>query len=141
MNAQYVVTTIASRLNIDQTTAENVVGTMLSILQHEAGPQAMGGLLAKLPGSAELAQQYDVMARPSNGGLLGSLTSAFGSAIGEKAGALVNGMSQLEAAGLTLAQVRQAGTSLLEQAKVAGGAGAVASVLAAAPALANHFGA
>lgn len=139
INAQYLVSTVASQLNIDQTTAQTVVGVMLSVLEHEAGAQAMDPVLSKVQGAADLARQYDVMTPSPGGGMLGSLGSIFGAAAGEKTGALVNGVSRLEATGLSMAQVRQAGASLLTQARSVAGPEAVASILKAAPLAAGHF--
>jgi hypothetical protein len=142
MNVQDIIYTVSNKVDIDPTTMEKVVGTIFSVLQHEAEGTSAEDLFAKLPGSLELAQKYDVMAAgaaSSGGGLLGSLTSALGGALGEKTGALVNGISVLEASGLTLDQIRQAGTVLVEQAKAAAGPAVVDQVLADVPSLKSHL--
>ncbi|MHA6643103.1 hypothetical protein [Mesorhizobium sp. A623] len=104
MDVQDIVNTIANKVNIDPLTTEKVVGTILSVLEHEAQGTSAETLFDKLPGSLELAQKYDVMAAgaASGGGLLSSITSALGGVLGEKSGALVNGLSTLQASGLTL---------------------------------------
>ena len=141
MNVDDVVNTISNDVNIDPVTTEKVVGTILSVLQHETVGSGAQDLFAKLPGSLELAQKYDVMAAgASGGGLLGSLTGALGGVLGEKTGALVKGISQLEGSGLTLAEIQQAGQALIQQVKVAAGAGAVNEVLAQIPSLKGHLG-
>jgi len=141
MNAQDIVNAVAANLGIDQQSAERAVGTIISVLLHEAGPAAMAPVLAKLPGAEELATQHDVMAAPAPaGGLLGSLSSALGSALGDRAGALLNGINQLESLGLGVEQIRQAGTTVLAKAKAGAGAQAVSGLLASAPALKSHFG-
>ena len=142
MDVQDIVNTIANQVNIDPLTTEKVDGTILSVLQHEAEGTSAETLFAKLPGSLELAQKYDVMAAgaAAGGGLLGSLTSALGGALGEKTGALIKGISQLEASGLSLDEIKQAGTALVEQAKVAAGPQAVNQALADVPSLKSHLG-
>lgn len=143
MDVQDIVNTIANQVNIDPLTTEKVVGTILSVLQHEAEGTSAETLFQKLPGSLELAQKYDVMAAGAaagGGGLLGSLTSALGGALGEKTGALIKGISQLEASGLSLEQIRQAGGALIEQAKAAAGPKAVDQALADVPSLKSHLG-
>lgn len=74
------------------------------------------------------------------GGLLGSLTSALGGALGEKTGALVNGISALEASGLTLDEIRKAGTALVEEARTVAGPQAVNQALAGVPGLRSQLG-
>jgi hypothetical protein len=143
MDVQDIVNTIANQVNIDPLTTEKVVGTILSVLQHEAEGTSAETLFQKLPGSTELAQKYDVMAADAaagGGGLLSSLTSALGGALGEKTGALIKGISQLEASGLSLEQIKEAGTALVEQAKTAAGPKAVNQALADVPSLKSHLG-
>jgi hypothetical protein len=62
MDVQDIVNTIANKVNIDPLTTEKVVGTILSVLEHEAQGTSAETLFDKLPGSLELAQKYDVMA-------------------------------------------------------------------------------
>jgi hypothetical protein len=142
MNVQDIVNTISNQVNIDPATTEKVVGTVLSVIQHETDGTGAANLFAKLPGAAELAQKYDVMAagQASGGGLLGSLQSALGGAMGEKTGALVNGLSQLQASGLTMAEIQQAGTMLVQEARAAAGPNVVNEVLDQIPSLKGHLG-
>lgn len=137
LDVQEIVSAVASRLNIDNATAENAVGTILSILDHEAAGTKVDALFDKLPGARDLAQRYDVMAQPAGGG---GLMSMLGSALGERAGALVNGMAKLKGLGLTVAQVEQAGQQLVEQAKTAAGPDTVNEIIKDIPGLAGHFG-
>jgi hypothetical protein len=142
MNIQDIINTLSNQVNIDPVTMEKVVGTILSVLQHEAEGTSAENLFSKLPGSLELVQKYDVMAAgaASGGGLLGSLTSALGGALGEKTGALVAGISQLEASGLSLQEIQQAGSALIEQARAVAGQKAVNQALADVPSLKSHLG-
>jgi hypothetical protein len=143
MNVQDIINTIANQVNIDPLTTEKVVGTILSVLQHEAEGTSAEALFDKLPGSLDLAQQYDVMATDAasgGGGLLGSLTSALGGALGEKAGALIKGISQLQASGLSMAEIKDAGAALIEQARAAAGPKAVDQALANVPSLKDQLG-
>lgn len=142
MDVQDIVNTIANKVNIDPLTTEKVVGTILSVLEHETEGTSASALFDKLPGSLELAQKYDVMAAgvSGGGGLLGGLTSALGGVLGEKTGALVNGISQLQASGLSLEEIKDAGTTLIEQAKAVAGPKAVDQALADVPSLRSHLG-
>jgi hypothetical protein len=137
IDAQAIVSAVASRLNIDNATAENAVGTILSILDHEAAGTKADALFDKLPGARDLAQRYDVMAEPAGGG---GLMGMLGSALGERAGALVNGMAKLKGLGLSVAQVEEAGKQLVEQARTAAGSDTVNEILNDVPGLAGHLG-
>lgn len=145
MNVQDIIYTISNKVDIDPTTMEKVVGTILSVLRHETERTSAEALFDKLPGSLQLAEKYDVMAAGAasggnGGGLLGSLTSALGGVLGEKTGALVNGFSQLQASGLSLEEIRKAGTELIEQARAAAGPKAVDQALAQVPSLKSQLG-
>ena len=144
MNVQDIIYTISNKVDIDPTTMEKVVGTILSVLQHETEGTSAEALFDKLPGSLQLAEKYDVMtagaASGGGGGLLGSLTSALGGALGEKTGALVNGFSQLQASGLSLDEIQKAGMELIEQAKKAAGPKAVDQALSQVPSLKSQLG-
>lgn len=143
IDAKQMVDGMATRVGIDQLAAEKAAGTIFSVLRHESGPQA-DAIFAKVPGAAQLATQYDVMATTSQGGgLLGNLVNAVGNRFGldgEKTGALVNGFEQLENTGLSTQQIRQAGTVLLSQLQAAAGPSAVSTALASVPALKSHLG-
>lgn len=142
MNVQEIIYAISNKVDIDPMTMEKVVGTILSVLQHETEGTSAERLFDKLPGSLQLAEQYDVMApnAGSGGGLLASLQGALGGALGEKAGALINGIAQLKATGLDMAQIQQAGTALIEEAKSVAGPKAVNDVLGQVPSLKGQLG-
>lgn len=136
LDVQEIVSAVASRLNVDNPTAENAVGTILSILDHEAAGTKADALFDELPGARDLAQRYDVMNQPAGGGLMGML----GSALGDRAGALINGMERLKGLGLTVGQIEEAGKQLVEQAKTAAGPDTVNEVINDVPGLAGRLG-
>ncbi len=142
MNVQEIIYAISNKVDIDPTTMEKVVGTILSVLQHETEGTSAERFFDKLPGSLELAEQYDVMAPDPNsgGGLLSSLQGALGGALGEKAGALINGIAQLKATGLDMEQIQQAGSALVEEARSAVGPKAIDDLLAQVPSLKGQLG-
>jgi hypothetical protein len=73
-------------------------------------------------------------------GVLGELSAALSGAMGEEAGAMLNGFSQLQGLGLNMTQIEQAGETLLEQAEAAAGPQAMHGLVDAVPALKGHFG-
>lgn len=140
MNAQDIVNTVSTRLKLDPAVAEKAVGTIFSVLEHESGGVASAGIFTRIAGADDLAHNYDVMAGSSGGGLAGSLSSLLGGSYGEKAGALVNGFSQLRSLGLDMTQIELAGETLLQEAKGAAGPQAVSGLVDSVPALRGHFG-
>ncbi|MGX8013205.1 hypothetical protein ACVDG8_031645 [Mesorhizobium sp. ORM8.1] len=142
MNVQDIVNTVSQKAGLDQTTTEKVVGTIFSVLEHEAEGSSVSSFFAQIPGADALAQKYDVMAAgaSSGGGLLSSLQGALGGVLGEKAGALVNGVAALKASGLDMAQIQKAGTTLIQQAEAAAGPDLTNQVLDQVPSLRGHLG-
>ncbi|TIO09232.1 hypothetical protein [Mesorhizobium sp.] len=142
MNVQDIVNAVSQEAGLDQAAAEKVVGTIFSVLEHEAEGTTLSSFFARIPGADALAQKYDVMApgAASGGGLLSSLQGALGGVLGAKTGALVNGVAALESSGLNMAQVRQAGTTLIQQAETAAGPQLTNEVLASVPSLKGHLG-
>ncbi|MBZ9701481.1 MULTISPECIES: hypothetical protein [unclassified Mesorhizobium] len=142
MNVQDIVNTVSQKAGLDQATTEKVVGTIFSVLEHEAEGTNVSGFFAKIPGADDLARQYDVMAAGAagGGGLLSSLQGALGGVLGEKAGALINGVAALKASGLDMAQIRQAGATLIQQAEAAAGPDLTNEVLGSVPSLKSHLG-
>ncbi|WP_378949988.1 hypothetical protein [Mesorhizobium sp. ANAO-SY3R2] len=141
MNAQDIVNTVSTQLKLDPATAEKAVGTIFSVLEHESGGVASAGLFTRIPGADDLAHSYDVMAGAgSGGGHDGSLGSLLGASLGEKTGAIVNGITQLRSLGLDMAQIEQAGETLMREAQDAAGPQTVSGLVDAVPALKGHFG-
>ncbi|WP_434723323.1 hypothetical protein [Mesorhizobium sp. RIZ17] len=144
MNVQDIVNTVSAKAGLDEPTTEKVVGTIFSVLEHEAEGTSVSSFFDQIPGADALAQKYDVMAAGatanSGGGLLSSLQGALGGVLGEKAGALINGVAVLKASGLDMAQIQKAGTTLTQQAEAAAGPDLTNQVLDQVPSLRGHLG-
>ncbi|MEP9396242.1 hypothetical protein [Mesorhizobium sp. KR2-14] len=144
MNAQEIIVAVSNQSGLDQARAEMAVGTILSMFEHEAGEERVAGLFAAVPGAEDLAHSYDVMAAAQSGGesggLLGSITSAIGGLLGEKAGALVNGIAQLRASGLDADQIKQAGQTLFQKAEQAAGPDTIKQIVDSIPGLKSQIG-
>ncbi|MER9054639.1 hypothetical protein [Mesorhizobium sp. M0208] len=142
MDVQDIINTVSQKSGLNQALTEKIAGTIFSVLEHEAEGTTLSSFFARIPGADALAKQYDVMApgAASGGGLLSSLEGALGGALGEKTGALINGVAILKASGLTLTQISQAGTMLVQQAEAAAGPQLTNEVLASVPDLKGHLG-
>ena len=138
--AQDIVDQVATRLGLDRAAAETTVGTILSVIDHEAEGTQVEALFDKMPGARDLAQRYDVMAPDPNAGG-GGFMDMLGSALSEKAGALLHGVSRLKKSGLSVEQIRQAGEQFFQQAEAAAGPGLVKEIADSVPGMASHLGA
>lgn len=130
MNIQQVIDTIATKAGLDTAAAERAAGTILSVIQQEVDPKVAASLFDKLPGAADLAAANAVSA--SSGGFLSSIAT---SVLGTKAGVLAAGLTQLEASGLTLAQIKAAATSILTYVRTSAGGDIAKQVADALPGL------
>jgi hypothetical protein len=145
IQAHDVITMVASKTGLDAAATENAVGTIFSIISHEAEGTTVSQLFAKIPGASDLATRYDVMAAPaagggaSGGGIMGMVTGLFGGLLGARAQAVINGIAHLESSGLTMAQIEAVGATLLAEIKGAGGHDLVKQIMASVPALAGYM--
>jgi hypothetical protein len=133
MNIQQVIDAIAAKAGIEPAAAERAAGTILSVIQQEVDPQVAASLFEKLPGASELAAANAVNA--SSGGYLSSIAT---SVLGNEAGVLAAGLTQLEASGLTLAQIENVATNILAYVKTNAGGDIGRKVAEALPGLVKH---
>lgn len=135
MNIQEVIDTISTKGGIDQNAAEQVAGTILSVIQQEVDPSVSTALFQKLPGATELASANAVSA--SSGGFLSSITT---SVLGNKAGVLAAGLTRLESSGLSMVQIESAASNILTYIKANAGSELAKQVAASVPALGAKMG-
>ena len=139
-DVQDMIASVSGQANIDPTTAETAVGTILSIFQHEAPAQHVASLFTAVTGASDLATRYDVTQAPAGGGMFGALEGALGGMMGGKITALLHGIERLKSTGLSVTQIEDAGKALIAEAKSAAGGDVVQKLLAAVPGLAGHLG-
>jgi hypothetical protein len=130
MNLQSTIDQIATSAGLNTAAAERALGTILSVIQQDVDPTLSAKLFAKLPGATELATANIV-----NAGSSGMLSSLAGSVLGAKAGVAAAGFTQLQATGLTLAQIEMAGETLLAYVKANAGPSLAGKIAGAVPGL------
>lgn len=125
-----LVTLISQKTGLDAARAEKALGIMLSLVKNQGDKQKVEELFAKLPGAAELAAQHggDGAAK---GGLLGMLG-------GGLMGGPLAAIGKLQAAGLTMDQIKLLGTTTLDYAKQKAGADLVRQVAGSIPGLGGY---
>ncbi|RCS25168.1 DUF2267 domain-containing protein [Phyllobacterium salinisoli] len=140
MSIQTLIDGVAAKANIQPQVAEKVAGIVLSVLQHES-PEISGQIFANIPGAQQLATANDVMtqAQQPSSGIIGTISNLLGGAMGEKVGALVNGVAALKASGLTEEQINAAGSQVITYARQTDPQ-LVNQLVQAVPELRGHFG-
>ncbi|MBL8906803.1 MAG: DUF2267 domain-containing protein [Rhizobiales bacterium] len=125
-----LVTLLSQKTGLDAARAEKALGIMLSLVKNQGDKQKVEELFAKLPGAAELAAQHggDGAAK---GGLLGMLG-------GGLMGGPLAAIGKLQAAGLTMDQIKLLGTTTLDYAKQKAGADLVRQVAGSIPGLGGY---
>lgn len=142
LDAQSLIASVSGQAGIDPTAAETAVGTIFSILQHEAPAARVSELFRAIGGAADLAQRYDVLTgpAPAGTGLLGAIEGALGGMMGGRVGALISGIERLKATGLSVKQIEQAGMALVGEAKSGLGGNLMQELVASVPGLSGHLG-
>lgn len=130
MNIQQVIDAVATKTGLDTAAAEHAAGTILNVIQQEVDPAVAASLFDKMPGASDLAAANAVSA--ASGGFLSSIAT---SVLGSKAGLLAAGVTQLEASGLTLAQIEGAAGSILSTVQNSAGGDVAKQVAGALPGL------
>jgi hypothetical protein len=139
-----LIANVSAQAGIAQEQARSAVGTILSMLVHEAEGSHITDLLAKIPGAGDLVQQYDVMAaQPAAAparGLMGMVAGALGSVLGARAQPVIIGVERLTASGLGLGEIERVGAALMTEARSFAGPDLIGKVMASAPSLSRYLG-
>ena len=122
---------VAEKLNIDQQKAERSVGILLSLVRAHGDQNKVGEMFDKLPGAADLADQYG-SEEGRSGGLFGMLG-------GGLMGAPLAALAKLQAAGLDMDQIKLLGKAVLGHAKEHAGDDLVREVTASIPGLNSYL--
>lgn len=127
---QELIARIVTKTGLEPAGAEKAVGIMLSLVKTQGNQQKVGELFAKLPGADELARRHGGDGS-RGGGLLGMLG-------GGMMGGPLAAISKLQAAGLSMDQIKQLGTETLSYAKEKAGQDLVKQVTSSIPGLGGY---
>jgi len=109
---QEIIKAVAARAGLDEETARQVAGTLLSFVRDSADEADVRALFEQVPAAAELAEQGAAQTGgDAGGGLMGMLGGMLGGSLGAAMGAL----SRLQELGLDTGQIGEAGKALFEQ--------------------------
>ncbi len=125
-----LVTLVTQKTGLDAARAEKALGIMLSLVKNQGDKTKVEELFAKLPGSADLMAKHggDGAAK---GGLLGMLG-------GGLMGGPLAAIGKLQAAGLSMEQIKVLGATTLDYAKQKAGADLVRQVAGSIPGLSGY---
>lgn len=127
---QELIARIVTKTGLDPQRAEKALGIMLSLVKTQGNQQKVGELFAKLPGADELAKHH------------GSDGSRGGGLLGMLGGGLMGGplaaITKLQAAGLTMDQIKGLGAETLSYAKEVAGEDLVKQVAGSIPGLGGY---
>src|SRR5262245_36507968 len=128
---QELIGRVMAAAGLDQERAEKAVGIILSLVRAQAPRDKVDQLFARLPGAGELADRHgrDGAAR---GGLLGGLLG------GGLMGAPLAAVGKLQAAGLSMGEIKAVGYEVLAYAKEKAGPDLVRDVAGAIPGLSGY---
>ncbi len=140
MRIEDITSGIAGKLGLAPDVTEKAVGTIFSVIEHEAAPGASQAIFEHIPGAADLAHRFDVAAADPSLGIFGQLSATLGGVFGSKAVAMLTGLSQLESIGLDGSQLQQAARTLFGYVEQAAGPEVVTRLVSSAPGLMGQLG-
>jgi hypothetical protein len=123
---QELIARIVTKTGLDPKRAEKALGIMLSLVKTQGNQQKVDELFAQLPGADELAKRHG-----GGGGLLGMLG-------GGLMGGPLAAIGKLQAAGLSMDQIKGLGTETLSYAKEVAGEDLVKQVAGSIPGLGGY---
>jgi hypothetical protein len=99
---EQLVSQVAAKLGIDESTAQQAVGSILGLLQKQGDDSAVAALFDQIPGAASLAGQFQ-NAGSSSGGLMGMV----GGLMGGRTANAMEAMNALKQSGLSMDQAKE----------------------------------
>lgn len=126
---QELIARIVTKTGLDPQRAEKALGIMLALVKSQGNQQKVGELFAKLRGADELARTHGSDGA-RGGGLLGRLAGGLGGPLAA--------ITKLQAAGLTMEQIKQLGSETLGYAKEVAGEDLVKQVASSIPGLGSY---
>jgi hypothetical protein len=127
---QELISRVAAAAGLDHQRAEKAVGIILSLVRAQGPRDKVDQLFERLPGAAELAARHGTDGA-AKGGLLGLLG-------GGLMGAPLAAVGKLQAAGLSMTEIKAVGFEVLAYAKEKAGPDLVRDVAGSIPGLSGY---
>ena len=127
---QELISRVAAAAGLDHQRAEKAVGIILSLVRAQGPRDKVDQLFERLPGAAELAARHG-----SDGAAKGGLLGLLG---GGLMGAPLAAVGKLQAAGLSMTEIKAVGFEVLAYAKEKAGPDLVRDVAGSIPGLSGY---
>ena len=127
---QELISRVAAAAGLDHQRAEKAVGIILSLVRAQGPRHKVDQLFERLPGAAELAARHG-----SDGAAKGGLLGLLG---GGLMGAPLAAVGKLQAAGLSMTEIKAVGFEVLAYAKEKAGPDLVRDVAGSIPGLSGY---
>lgn len=127
---QELISRVAAKTGLAEAKAEKAVGIVLSLIRTQGDQRKVGELFARLPGADELALSHGGDGA-RGGGLLGLLG-------GGLMGGPLAAVAKLQAAGLSMEEIKGLGQETLAYAREKAGDGLVRDVAGSIPGLSSY---
>lgn len=124
---QELITSLSTQTGLSPSTLEKAIGIIIALLRKQGEPAKVAELLARIPGAAELANRHG---EAKASGLMGLLGGAMGGPLAA--------VAKLQAAGLSMEQIKTVGAGVLAHAKQMAGPELVKQVAGSIPGLSEH---
>lgn len=137
-----LVARITAAVGIDEGTAQTAIGVILSFLNREGPSEAVGQVLAAIPGAEDLLAGLSDPGATGDaagglggmlGGGLGGLAGAVGGLMGGQSGGLMAAASELMSAGLDMGQIQGVAQEVVGYARERAGEETVNQIVAQIP--------
>jgi hypothetical protein len=127
---QELISRVAAAAGLDHQRTEKAVGIILSLVRAQGPRDKVDQLFERLPGAAELAERHG-----SDGAAKGGLLGLLG---GGLMGAPLAAVGKLQAAGLSMTEIKAVGFEVLAYAKEKAGPDLVRDVAGSIPGLSGY---
>jgi hypothetical protein len=126
---QELIARLSDVTGLDENKAETALGIILSLIKSQGNAEKVEALFARLPGAEELALRHG---GSKTGGLIGKLG-------GGLMGGPLLAVPKMQAAGLSMTQIRLLGAEILRYAKEKAGDRLVQEAAASIPGLSGYL--
>ena len=130
---EQIISQLAAQIGIDEALAQKAVGMVLALLEKQGDGEAVTQLFEKMPGAGDLASQF----ADAGGG--GGIAGMLGGLMGGGAGDAMQLVGSLQGEGMSMDQIKQLGSGLLDHAKAEAGEDLVRQAVANIPGVSDYL--
>ena len=130
---EQLISQLAAQIGIDEALAQKAVGMVLALLEKQGDGDAVSQLFEKLPGAGDLAAEF------ADSGDGGGMAGMLGGLMGGGAGDVMKVVGSLQGEGMSMDQIQDLGSGLLNHAKSEAGEDLVRQAVANIPGISDYL--